>query len=89
VSDHTSGFPTGSKHPIVSSEHALHAGMVWGVAMKHGLDLLPVLDDAGNYSAEVELVLPVESTGWPGNVRVRLIVEPPSTPGDGAGSPVP
>jgi hypothetical protein len=70
-------FPTGATHRIQSPEHALHAGMVWGLAMRHGLELVPVLDEEGNYSAEVELVLPAASTSWPADVRVRLVVEPP------------
>jgi hypothetical protein len=77
----TLSLPSGATHRIVSPEHALHAGMVWGLAMRHGLDLLPVLDDDGNYSAEVELVLPVDSTGWSADVRVRLVVEPPPEQG--------
>lgn len=62
-----------SPHPIESGEHALLAGFVWGLALRHGLDLLPVLDDAGNYSAEVELVLP---EGMYQGVPVRLVVRP-------------
>lgn len=62
-------------YPIQSAEHALVAGMVVGLAIKHGIDLRPVVDEAGNYTAEALLVVP----DLPDNVTVRLIIEPPVT----------
>lgn len=62
-----------SPHKIQSPEHALQAGFVWGLAMQHGLDVVPELDDEGNYSASVLLEIPDLNP----NVTVRLIVAPP------------
>ena len=56
-----------------SAEHALIAGMVLGVAMKHGVDLTPVPDNEGNYTNRFE----VHDEGFPEGVKVFVNVEPP------------
>lgn len=65
-------------HLIQSERHAYVAGLAWGMAIKHSIDLMPVVDDAGNYTAEAVLDL---SEVRPG-LKVRLIVLPPE-PSDG------
>jgi hypothetical protein len=59
-------------HPL-SAEHALRAGMVWGIGITHGLDLRPMLDAEGNYTAALEL----RSDRLPPGVTITLIVAPP------------
>lgn len=59
-------------HTAISSErHALYVGCVLGLGMKHGLPLRPVVDEAGNYTNEIELAIPEDG------ITVRLIVPPP------------
>jgi len=65
-----------AKYPVQSPEHALQAGFVWGVAIDHGLDLTPDMDDEGNYTASFVLNLPEPMAG----VAVRIIVEAPVVP---------
>lgn len=62
-----------SDYPIVSSGHALIAGQVWGIAMRHGLDLVPEVDADGNYLASAEL----RSEHLPLGVTIRIVVPPP------------
>jgi hypothetical protein len=64
----------------VNDEHALLCGMVWGVAVKHGVPMNPVQDGDGDYTDTFELVLPEEVTkaGYP--VSVFLVVAPPYDP---------
>ena len=60
-------------HPIESPEHAILAGYVFGLAMKHGLDLVPDVDDEGNVLASARLSLP----GARRELVVRIVVDPP------------
>lgn len=59
----------------VSDDHALLTGMVLGLAAKHGLQLQPILDDAGNYTTSLLLVI----DDLPRRVSVVLTVDPPTT----------
>jgi hypothetical protein len=68
-------LPRDATHRIVSGEHAIVAGQVWAMAMRHGLDLTPVLDEDGRYSAELELVLPTDV--GVGVEHIRIVVSPP------------
>lgn len=62
-----------NEYPIQSERHALLAGMVWGVASKHGLMLRPEADEEGNYAASALLELP-----WPAEgITVRIVVAAP------------
>jgi hypothetical protein len=60
-------------HPIESPDHAILAGYVFGLAMRHGLVLVPDVDEAGNYLASAVIELPGTRPG----VTVRLVVDPP------------
>jgi hypothetical protein len=60
-----------SPYPIQSELHAWHAGQVWGVAMRHGLELRPESDAEGNWAASALLDLP-------GGVTIRLVVDAPT-----------
>lgn len=60
----------------VSNEHALLCGMVWGAAIRAGLNLNPTQDAEGNYTDTVELILP-EVPEYRDEVHVFLVVEPP------------
>lgn len=51
--------------------HNLYAGWVAGIAAKHGVPLHPVLDSAGNYTAELQLDLPF------GTESIILVVPDP------------
>lgn len=65
----------------VSDEHALLCGMVWGMAMRHGLPMNPVVDEHDDgtydYSDTYELELPAEYGGPDSPTRVFLVVQPP------------
>jgi hypothetical protein len=67
-----------SPYRIKGDAHALRAGYVWGLAMKHGLRFTPELDEDGNYAASAILELPEPAFG----VRVRLVVSAEEPPGD-------
>jgi hypothetical protein len=55
---------------FVDDRHALYCGAVLGVAMRHGLPIEVVADDAGNYTNELQIrVAP--------NIVITLIVPPP------------
>ena len=58
---------------FLSDAHALRAGQVWGIAMAHGLDLQPVVDEAGNYTAAMVL----RSDRLPDGVTITLVVQDP------------
>ena len=60
-------------HPIESPEHAILAGYVFGLAMKHGLVLIPDIDDDGNVLASARIELP----GARPELVVRITVDPP------------
>jgi len=60
----------------LSPEHALRCGWVWGIAMHHGVDLNPIIDEAGNYTASFTL----KSDRLPPGVTITLVVPPPGEP---------
>lgn len=62
----------------ISDEHALLCGMVWGLAMKHQVPLVPEFDEEGNYMDTFELTLPEGYGGEGSPTRVFLVVEPPT-----------
>lgn len=55
---------------LVSDDHALYVGAVLGIAMKHGVPLRPVIDEDGNYTDQLSLVLP-------NDVVINVTVPPP------------
>jgi hypothetical protein len=55
---------------MLDQNHALYVGAVWGLAMKHGLPLLPEQDDDGNYTDR--LVMDISD-----KITVTFIVPPP------------
>lgn len=59
---------------FVDDRHALYAGAILGIAMKHGLNLRPCIDTEGNYTNHLRLSLedPAEVP-----VVIELIVPPP------------
>lgn len=59
-----------------SDDHALIAGMVMGLAAKHGLTLEPVINTDG-YTRRFE----VKDDELPEKVRVFITVEPPVVKG--------
>lgn len=62
---------TPNYYPLVSQEHALYAGAVMGLAWKNGIRAEPVVDEDGNYTAELWVILLPSAT-------VRLVIpEPP------------
>lgn len=54
-----------SKH-FADPNHALNAGMMWGLLMRQGLDALPEVDDDGDYTD----VIKIEFEGKVYRVRV-------------------
>lgn len=54
----------------MDERHALYVGWVLGLALLHEVPAHPVLDDAGNYTNELEVEL------FP-TVLVTLVVPPP------------
>jgi hypothetical protein len=62
----------------LSAEHALICGYVWGIALDHGVDLRPILDDDGNYTEAFEL----RSSKLPPGVTITIHVSPPEAPAD-------
>ena len=60
----------------LSPEHALRCGWVWGIAMAHGVDLNPILDDEDNYTDSFTL----KSDRLPPGVTITLVVQPPEAP---------
>lgn len=60
---------------ITSDRHALYVGAVLGLAMRHGLDLIPVVDEYGNYTDELMLSL-ADATGML-PITVTVVVPPP------------
>lgn len=67
-----------------NDRHALYTGWVLGIAMRHGIDLSPDVDEAGNYTPN----LTIRFQAGPGRpaASVTLVVPPPPddwTFGDG------
>lgn len=63
----------------VSPEHALLTGMVLGVALRQGVEAVPVIDDDGDYTDTLEIAL--NTPGGPNGVRVFVVVQPPAAEG--------
>ena len=61
----------------LEGRHARYAGWICGLAIANGLEVLPVVDEAGYYTdrVEVKLLRPI-SDGNP-RVTVTLVVPPP------------
>jgi hypothetical protein len=51
---------------FANPNHALTAGMVWGLLMRHGINALPEVDDYDNYTA----VIHIEYDGYEFRVEV-------------------
>lgn len=64
-----------NQYPI-DDRHALYIGWVLGCAMRAGVGVRPVIDDEGNYTDKLELVLPKGRLGKV-DVTVTFIVPPP------------
>lgn len=62
-------------YPIQSHRHSLFTGWVVGCALRHGLTVEPIRDEAGEYTAAFAVAL----DGVPDNVRLVLVVPPPPT----------
>lgn len=61
---------------FASDRHALYAGWIVGLGMRHGVLLVPVRDATGNATDRLELRLP--GTEHDGSVTLTLVVpEPP------------
>jgi hypothetical protein len=71
------------RYRVTSDNHAFRTGQVLGVAMAAGLDVEPVVDAAGNYTAAFDL----RSDRLPEGVTVRLIVEAPVEASEPVGVP--
>jgi hypothetical protein len=54
---------------FTDDRHALYAGWVIGTAMRHGVQLEPIVDDDGNYTDQLRLVH--------AGLDITLIVPPP------------
>lgn len=67
-----------SDYPITSPEHAFLAGQVFGIAMRHGVDLVPEVDADGNYLASALL-----RHEYP-NLTIRIVIPPPELEDDEA-----
>lgn len=60
---------------ITSERHALYVGAVLGLAVRHGLDAMPVVDTAGNYTNELVITFADATRMLP--INVIVIVPPP------------
>jgi hypothetical protein len=56
-----------------SEMHCLFCGMVMGLAWRHGLGVLPMVDDAGMYLPRWTLDVP----GMPDGVKLEVVVPAP------------
>lgn len=58
--------------------HAMYVGWVLGIAIRNGLDVEAVLDDAGNYTDRLEVKLrQPKARSFSSSVAVVLVVPPP------------
>lgn len=55
---------------IQGPRHAHYVGWVWGLGLKHGLDIKPMVDDEGDYTDRLVVT-------FPGERSVTLVVPPP------------
>ena len=58
---------------FVDDRHSFYVGWVHGLALKHGLPVKPVFDEAGNYTDRLVLVLDLARESH----TVTIIVPPP------------
>lgn len=59
---------------FLNDRHTLYVGWVLGIALSNGVDAVPVLDEAGNYTDRLEITL---SGGNPAVTIAVIIPEPP------------
>jgi len=59
---------------FLSDRHTLYVGWVLGIALSNGLDVVPVVDEAGNYTDRLQLLL---DGGSPAVTITIVIPEPP------------
>jgi hypothetical protein len=55
---------------FTGARHALYVGWVAGIAMRHGMHVEPVTDDAGNHTDQLRLTIAPD-------VAIAFIVPPP------------
>ena len=55
--------------PFADDRHVLYTGWVIGIAVRHGLEVAAVYDEAGNYTDRLVVDL--------GDVSLELVVPPP------------
>jgi hypothetical protein len=60
----------GYRFAIQDHHHALYVGWVLGIALKHGLHVVPSVDDNGDYTAELEVQTPK-------GALITVVVPPP------------
>jgi len=56
---------------FVSKQHVLYVGWVLGIALRNGVKATGVRDDAGNWTDNIEIELPVDG------VTLTVVVPPP------------
>lgn len=66
--------PWWQRYPITNDQQAYAAGLVVGLAMLHGLDVEPIVDPVGNYTAAMWLKLP---PGLYGDQQVSIVITVP------------
>jgi hypothetical protein len=59
-----------------SDRHALYVGWVVGMARKHGLRVIPVIDDHGDYTDHIEVELPANETRY-GIDHITVVIGAP------------
>jgi hypothetical protein len=58
---------------MMDFRHAAYVGWVLGLAHRHGLPFEPTVDDDGNYTAELKLVLDTARDTH----KITVVVSPP------------
>ena len=61
---------------FASDRHALQAGFLFGLMIKHGVDIRPVVDEAGNYTDTYTIRLDGEFLAKP-YLDIKIRVLPP------------
>jgi hypothetical protein len=64
------------RYPIKDDQQAYVSGLVVGLALKHGLDVEPILDPAGNYTAAMWLKIPRGLYGPEAELSIVITVPP-------------
>lgn len=60
-----------------NDDQAIHAGLLLGLLMRHGVEAQPVLDDDGNYTPHMLIKIDMgEVLGKPQFVQVEVAVLP-------------